>query len=157
MFYPKVDTQRDIAMSQVWISGAFYIKLPEGDCGQFFVVSPLQPYMMCIHNVQDSLWCVFYDIPIKQDHLYLFPSWLEHGSRVNNTDGERITVSFNTTPVPKDMLPSDFKKSFIMEIMRTVDVLPLKLGAVMYPEHETVKSLLIDEINSHGDIMNFKR
>ena len=36
------------------ISGAFYCQLPEGDFGQFFVVSPLKPYMMCIHNVQET-------------------------------------------------------------------------------------------------------
>ena len=40
--------------------------------------------------------------------IMLFPSWLEHCSRVNNTDDDRITVSFNTTPVPKDDLPADF-------------------------------------------------
>ena len=33
------------------ISGAFYLDLPEGDFGKFFVVSPLQPYMMCVYNV----------------------------------------------------------------------------------------------------------
>ena len=44
-----------------------------------------------------------------------------------------------------------------MEIMRTVDVLPLKLRAVMYPEHETVKSLLIDEINSHGKSYEYQK
>jgi len=91
------------------VSGAFYCQLPEGDFGQFFVVSPLQPYMMCIHNVQPTRYGVYQmDIPIKEDHLYLFPSWLEHGSRVNNTDEDRITVSFNTSPVPKDALPPDF-------------------------------------------------
>ena len=35
--------------------------------------------------------------------------------------------------------------------MRVVDVLPLKLGAVLYPEHDKLKSLIIDEINSHGN------
>ena len=30
--------------------------------------------------------------------------------------------------------------------MRVVDILPVQLGVVMYPEHEKVKSLLIDEI-----------
>ena len=44
-----------------------------------------------------------------------------------------------------------------MEVMRTVDVLPLKLGAVMYPEHDKVKSLLIDEINSHGSNYEYKK
>ena len=91
------------------VSGAFYIKLPEGDCGNFYVVSPLQQYMMCMQFVKKSLYGdYFFDVPIKESHLYLFPSWLEHGSRVNNTDDDRITVSFNTTPVPKDDLPADF-------------------------------------------------
>ena len=91
------------------ISGAFYLELPEGDFGQFFVCSPLKPYMMCIHNIQPTRYGVYeMDIPIKEDHLYLFPSWLEHGSRVNNTDEDRITVSFNTSPAPKDVLPKEF-------------------------------------------------
>ena len=91
------------------VSGAFYIKLPEGDCGNFYVVSPLQQYMMCMQFVKKSLYGdYFFDVPIKERHLYLFPSWVEHGSRVNNTDDDRITVSFNTTPVPKDDLPADF-------------------------------------------------
>jgi len=34
--------------------------------------------------------------------------------------------------------------------MRIEDILPVKLGVVLYPEHEKVKSLIIDEINSHG-------
>ena len=68
------------------ISGAFYLDLPEGDFGKFFVVSPLQPYMMCVHNVKETPYGMyFYDVPIKEKHLYLFPSWLEHGSRTNNT------------------------------------------------------------------------
>ena len=31
--------------------------------------------------------------------------------------------------------------------MRVVDVLPLQLGAVMYPEHDKVKSLLTDAVS----------
>ena len=91
------------------ISGAFYLELPEGDFGQFFVCSPLKPYMMCIHNIQPTRYGVYeMDIPIKENHLYLFPSWLEHGSRVNNTDEDRITVSFNTSAAPREMLPDSF-------------------------------------------------
>ena len=93
------------------VSGAFYIKLPEGDCGNFYVVSPLQQYMMCQHFIKDSIYGdYFYDVPIKENHLYLFPSWLEHGSRVNKTDSDRITVSFNTSGVAKEMLPPEFVK-----------------------------------------------
>ena len=93
------------------ISGAFYLQLPEGDHGQFYVMSPLKPYMMCIHNIQPTQYCVYeMDIPIKENHLYLFPSWLEHGSRVNNTDEDRITMSFNTSAAPREMLPDSFLK-----------------------------------------------
>ena len=41
--------------------------------------------------------------------------------------------------------------------MRTVDILPVQLGVVMYPDHEKVKSLLIDEIESHGDEYEHKK
>ena len=41
--------------------------------------------------------------------------------------------------------------------MKIVDVLPVKLGAVMYPEHDKVKSMLIDEINSHGNEYEYKK
>ena len=94
------------------ISGAYYIDLPEGDFGKFFVVSPLQPYMMCVHNVKETPYGMyFYDVPIKEKHLYLFPSWLEHGSRVNNTEHDRWTVSFNTSQCSHDMLDPAYVES----------------------------------------------
>ena len=94
------------------ISGAFYVELPEGDFGKFYMVSPLQPYMMCIHNIKQTPYGeYFHEADIKQDHLYLFPSWLEHGSRKNNTKGNRITGSFNTSQCPKEVLPPDFVQS----------------------------------------------
>ena len=41
--------------------------------------------------------------------------------------------------------------------MRVIDILPLKLGAVLYPEHEKLKSLIIDEIGSHGSDYEHKK
>jgi hypothetical protein len=35
------------------------------------------------------------EIDIKENHLYLFPSWLDHGVNVNTTSN-RIVISFNT-------------------------------------------------------------
>jgi uncharacterized protein (TIGR02466 family) len=37
----------------------------------------------------------FYTVEPKVGKLVLFPSWLEHAVWLNNTDSERITVSFN--------------------------------------------------------------
>ena len=54
----------------------------------------------------------FYDIPIKENHLYLFPSWLEHGSRVNNTDDDRYSkFQYNVQCSQKMLDPSDFVES----------------------------------------------
>ena len=70
------------------ISGAFYIDLPDKS-GNFYMVSPLQPYMMCVHNIKDAIYNEYqHEAPIKEDHLYLFPSWLEHGSRINMSGEE---------------------------------------------------------------------
>ena len=52
--------------------------------------------MMCIHNIQPTRYGVYeMDIPIKENHLYLFPSWLEHCVEMNESDDIRISVSFN--------------------------------------------------------------
>ena len=50
-------------------------------------------------------------MPIKESHLYLFPSWLEHGSRTNNTEHDRWTVSFNTAACSQEMLDPRFVES----------------------------------------------
>jgi len=79
------------------ISGAFYWDLPEGDHGNLYMISPLIPYKMCETHLKQTPYTLYeFDVPIKSNHLYIFPSWLEHGSRVNNTNQDRFTVSFNT-------------------------------------------------------------
>ena len=47
--------------------------------------------------MQDKLLTIQNEIEVKceQGILYLFPSWLEHYTRENQTN-ERITLSFNT-------------------------------------------------------------
>ena len=85
------------------ISGAFYWDLPEGDFGNLYMISPLIPYKMCETHLKQTPYTLYeFDVPIKNNHLYIFPSWLEHGSRVNNTNQDRFTVSFNTIPFPME-------------------------------------------------------
>ena len=36
-------------------------------------------------------------VPAKQGGLILFPGWLKHGINMNNSDEERISVSFDIT------------------------------------------------------------
>ena len=34
-------------------------------------------------------------LPVQEGYLFLFPSWLEHGTNTNTTN-ERYVISFNT-------------------------------------------------------------
>ena len=80
------------------VSGAFYPSLTLGSSNLFFNSPIAQCKMNDIataqgeHNVFSALET---EINIKENHLYLFPSWLDHGVNVNNTSN-RIVVSFNT-------------------------------------------------------------
>jgi hypothetical protein len=79
------------------VSGAFYPLLETGSSNLFFN-SPIAHCKMNDlpagrdDNVFSSLST---EVNIKEGHLYLFPSWLEHGVNSNKTNN-RIVVSFNS-------------------------------------------------------------
>ncbi len=80
------------------VSGAFYPSFEFGSSNLFFN-SPIAPCKMndlpadgADNNIFSSLTT---EINIKEGHLYLFPSWLEHGVRANETS-KRIVISFNS-------------------------------------------------------------
>jgi uncharacterized protein (TIGR02466 family) len=77
------------------ISGAYYPKCPVGSVG-LTLNNPLEPYKMCeLYSKVTEFNAVKGILPVQEGYLYLFPSWLEHGTNVNTTD-ERYVISFNT-------------------------------------------------------------
>lgn len=75
-----------------FISGAFYVKLPEGSSKLYFN----NPQAKVGNKLYGSrILPEQFEMPIKENHLYLFPSWLEHGT-TSSTNEERIVISFNT-------------------------------------------------------------
>jgi hypothetical protein len=80
------------------VSGAFY-PLMDLNSSNLFFNSPIAPYKMNDitpeSNLDNPFSTVESEINIKQGHLYIFPSWLEHGVNINKTSN-RIVVSFNT-------------------------------------------------------------
>ena len=77
------------------ISGAFYPLLEEDTCNLYFK-SPLYTSLNFRPLKGDrSHFQADYNLPIKQNHLYLFPGWLEHYTEENRGD-KRIVISFNT-------------------------------------------------------------
>ena len=79
------------------ISGVYYPLLEEENCKLIFK-SP-NPSINLIPKLTDKgpySQLKYFIVPIKQNHLYLFPSYLEHGT-LENQGGTRIALSFNTT------------------------------------------------------------
>jgi len=72
------------------LSGVYYYKTT-GDDGDIFFMNPCPMFSTFMLEHLDNN----YIIKPKVGKLLLFPSWLEHGVHINNTDHERMSVSFN--------------------------------------------------------------
>jgi len=78
------------------MSGAFYPLLEKNTCNLVFR-SPLYTALNFI-PIKSTIANHFQDdfvMPIKENHLYIFPSWLQHYTE-ENKGNKRIVVSFNT-------------------------------------------------------------
>lgn len=76
------------------LSGAFYPSAPLGS-GELFFKSPIDGLKMNDPYVKPSEFSTSQVAFIpKNNYLYIFPSWLEHGVKSNQAEG-RIVVSFN--------------------------------------------------------------
>jgi uncharacterized protein (TIGR02466 family) len=76
-----------------FISGAYYVKTNEQDGNIYFKT----PNKLMIHTPffnKVSGWDTVLHSP-KVGKILLFPAWLEHGVLSNQTDSDRITLSFN--------------------------------------------------------------
>jgi len=93
------------------LSGIYYPQLPEGAMNLSIidpkymwslVKSGKEHYPTQTYNLTEKYFKSKDDnrkrktIPLKEGHLYVFPSWLEHGSTDSNKCDERISISFNT-------------------------------------------------------------
>ena len=78
------------------VSGALYLHTSPGSVA-LRLHSPLASYRMCERHSDTNPkhspnWI---DMPVKKGTLILFPSWLEHSSKLNKSE-KRIVVSFNS-------------------------------------------------------------
>lgn len=91
----RVDAHRHFGST---VSGAFYPTLEAGSSNLFFN-SPIAQCKMNDIPLDGREPTVFSaittEIDIKENHLYIFPSWLDHGVTINNSS-TRIAISFNT-------------------------------------------------------------
>lgn len=77
------------------ISGAYYIRAPEGSAKLHFV-NPLIPFKMTeVYSFETEYNKTSQNVECLEDLMVLFPSWLEHFTDSNNGEN-RTVISFNT-------------------------------------------------------------
>jgi len=80
-------------------SGAFYVKVPEGNCGsiEFYRNPIVLSYMdQSIVEEWNDISSMIATYPAEENRLLIFPSWMEHAVTPNFTNEDRISFSFNT-------------------------------------------------------------
>ncbi|UNH61161.1 putative 2OG-Fe(II) oxygenase [Synechococcus phage S-SZBM1] len=91
------------------MSGAFYVKTPSEDAGDpgriCFHRNAMEAYVIHSLGLAEDLSTAetphtyaTWTYPPKEGRLILFPSWIPHGVRENETNEDRISISFNLIP-----------------------------------------------------------
>ncbi len=81
------------------ISGAYYVEAPV-NCGRIVFESPLDSHRMTdfpYYARQTPFAMKRYAVDPLPGRVVLFPSWLSHRTEVNQSNAERIVVSFNVS------------------------------------------------------------
>ena len=79
-----------------FLSGVYYVTVPKGDCGEILFHDPrgiLANSAPDTPYYKDSITTT--SILPEENMLYYFPTWLEHEVGINNTDEDRVSISFN--------------------------------------------------------------
>tara|TARA_B100001250_G_C19693610_1_gene741493 strand:- start:525 stop:1097 length:573 start_codon:yes stop_codon:yes gene_type:complete len=79
----------------VCFSGVYYIKVPDGDCGNIGFKDPRPLVAGDFFFGQRYEGGGYYSYPPKEGMLLLFPAFVDHMVRPNNTDKDRISIAFN--------------------------------------------------------------
>ena len=88
--------------SNNYISAAYYIKAPTNS-GDIVFYDPRSANVIRTPTIdsQNKLNSTTFSVSPKEGLLVLFPSYLHHSVDVNNSNDERVVISFNIDLVPK--------------------------------------------------------
>jgi len=85
-------------------SGVFYVKAPKG-CGDLMLRNPTANLEHIITEAHVETYNAFTSpqltVPAEAGKLVIFPSWILHYVKGNQTDEDRISIAFNTVFRPK--------------------------------------------------------
>ena len=82
--------------SNSYISAAYYVKAPQ-NCGDIFFYDPRTANVIRSPEIKESTKLNMQQVNItpQEGLLVMFPSYLHHSVGANNSDDERIVISFN--------------------------------------------------------------
>jgi len=85
-----------------YFSGVYYVSLDAPQCGSIFFRDPRTASRMMPFPAtkQTSFTASEVRMPPEPGRLYIFPGWLEHGVEVNQSDSDRVSISFNVVARP---------------------------------------------------------
>ena len=85
-----------------YFSGVYYISLDAPKCGSLYFRDPRTASRMMPFPAtkQTPFTASEVRMPPEPGRLYIFPGWLEHGVEVNQSDSDRVGISFNVVARP---------------------------------------------------------
>jgi len=84
-------------------SGVYYISLKAPECGSIFFRDPRVASRMMTYPVDQLTDFTTSEVRMRPEEgrLYVFPGWMEHGVEENQSDCDRISISFNVLALPR--------------------------------------------------------
>lgn len=78
-------------------SGVYYVSLKAPECGSIYFRDPRVVNRMLTYpsNQRTEFTAEEVNMPPEEGRIYVFPGWLEHGVHVNQSDQDRVSISFN--------------------------------------------------------------
>ena len=93
--YRSNDGQEPHNHNNSFISGSYYVRIPDGSSGIRFH-SPIYDNMFVPPITQkNQLNSTLAEVAVEEGNLVLFPSWLKHSVQPAKFKNERISISFN--------------------------------------------------------------
>ncbi|MFM1895702.1 MAG: hypothetical protein RLZZ385_776 [Pseudomonadota bacterium] len=84
-------------------SGVYYISLKAPECGSIFFRDPRVASRMLTYPVSTPTDFTASELRMRPEEgrMYVFPGWLEHGVEENQSDRDRVSISFNVLAMPR--------------------------------------------------------
>lgn len=85
-----------------YFSGVYYISLQAPECGSIYFRDPRVASRMMPYPVvkETSFTAEQVSMRPEEGRMYVFPGWMEHGVEINQSDRDRVSISFNVMATP---------------------------------------------------------